>query len=338
VGIIKIALTALAGLGGVGVLVELLLRRRAPRAHPPPGELVDVGGRRLHLHRMGSGSPAVILEAGGGSSSPVWYAVQPVLAETATVCSYDRAGYAWSDPVRTPRDAIGMADELHALLAAASVPPPYVLVGHSLGGAVIMVFADRYPSDVAGLVFIDPSPPDLALLEEFGKPSVMDRMFGLGMRVAAATGALRLLLSRAAVPDMPPEIAAQVKAVGPRQIATIHQEMGLATKIVAQASAVGSFGSLPTIVLSAGRVPDGLRKGRHAERQQRMHELALKAHSDLARRSAVGQHRVIEDAEHFIQLEQPAAVIAAVVDVVNQTRDGRDPTGNAGFGDPDTSS
>src|SRR3954447_20989694 len=101
-----------------------------------PQRLVAVGeGRRLNLYCSGSGKPAVILEAGAGGSMLDWHTIQPTIARTTQVCSYDRAGREFSDPVVAPGSALDSAvDDLHALLQAASVPPPYVLVGHSLGG------------------------------------------------------------------------------------------------------------------------------------------------------------------------------------------------------------
>ena len=135
------------------------------RNSPPPGQLVDVGGYRLHLYCFGNnidGRPTVVLETGlgGFASSPGWAWVQPEIAKTTRVCAYDRAGLGWSDPGPQPRDAQHIAAELHTLLQNSHTPGPYVLVGWSFGGLYVRAYADQYRSEVAGLVLIDSSSPE----------------------------------------------------------------------------------------------------------------------------------------------------------------------------------
>jgi len=129
--------------------------------YPPPGDLVDVGGRRIHLLKApGSGLPLVIVAA---LSTPAidWLAIQRMLAPEVPVILYDRGGLGWSDPGRGPRTLDQMADELHALLANAGIEPPYALAGHSLGGLVALVYTVRHREHVAGLALIDSSHPDM---------------------------------------------------------------------------------------------------------------------------------------------------------------------------------
>lgn len=121
----------------------------------PPGTLVDIGGRSLHLNCTGSGSPTVVLDAGLGGNSLEWALVQSRVANFSRVCSYDRAGYGWSDPGPQPRTSSVIASELHAALLAAEVGPPYVIVGHSFGGFNARLFAARYPGESVGLVLVD---------------------------------------------------------------------------------------------------------------------------------------------------------------------------------------
>ncbi len=115
---------------------------------------VDVGGRRLHIAESGSGTPAVILEAGSGCWSKHWQAVQELAGEVTSVYSYDRAGHGSSDPGQ-PWTLDGWVADLERWLSAAAVPPPYVLVGHSLGGHIVRTFAARHPADVGGLILVD---------------------------------------------------------------------------------------------------------------------------------------------------------------------------------------
>ncbi|HTW49728.1 MAG TPA: alpha/beta hydrolase [Acidobacteriaceae bacterium] len=124
-----------------------------------PGALYVVDGHRMRLDCTGSGSPTLVLDAGLGNDGLIFSAVQPTLAKTTRVCSYDRAGMGWSDPVSTPRDADHIADQLHGLLQAAGISGPIVLMGHSIAGMYIRDYATRYPGQVAGLIFIDASTP-----------------------------------------------------------------------------------------------------------------------------------------------------------------------------------
>jgi pimeloyl-ACP methyl ester carboxylesterase len=125
-------------------------------AEPPPtGELLDLGGRRLHLDCKGSGSPTVVVENGGGSFSVEWALVQPEIAKQTRICTYDRAGYAWSDPGPVLDGIEQITDDLHLLLRKAGIQPPYVFVGASLGCIYTRAYQRRFPEDVDGLVFVD---------------------------------------------------------------------------------------------------------------------------------------------------------------------------------------
>ena len=139
----------------LGAVYELAAEAADARTYPPPGQLVDVGGYRLHIYCMGTGSPTVVIEAGLGDWSTMWGSVQAEAAKTTQVCAYDRAGSGWSDSGPLPRDAGQFAKELHTLLQKADLPGPFVLVGHSLGGLPVRVFAGEYPAEVAGVVLID---------------------------------------------------------------------------------------------------------------------------------------------------------------------------------------
>ena len=152
-------LAALLGLLLVGYMFEPGAEAADAKAYPPPGELVDIGGYRLHINCTGSGSPTVVIDAGWGDWSTAWGFVQPEVAKTTRVCTYDRAGTGWSDAGPLPRDATQFAKELHTLLQNAHIPGPYVLAGHSLGGLPVRVFAGTYPAEVAGVVLIDSMTP-----------------------------------------------------------------------------------------------------------------------------------------------------------------------------------
>ncbi len=142
----------------VGAIYQSAASASDLKKYPTPGELYEVGDYRLHLYCTGEGSPTVILEAGAGSPGLIWNFVQEEIAGSTRVCSYDRAGFGWSDPASGPLSPQQIASDLHALLEAAGVPGPYILVGHSAGGEYIRSYVRQYPSNVLELVFVDSSP------------------------------------------------------------------------------------------------------------------------------------------------------------------------------------
>lgn len=152
--------SAILCLTGMGLVYQAVATVRDRLRHPPPGRLVDVDGCRLHLQSAGSGTPTVVLEAGLGGMSSVWAWIQPETAKFTHVVSYDRAGLGWSETDTTATTAMRAAVRLRSLLRSVNAAPPYVLVGHSMGGLFIRVFADLFPKEVAGVVLVDASHPD----------------------------------------------------------------------------------------------------------------------------------------------------------------------------------
>ena len=170
--------------------------------------VVDVGGYRLHINCTGTGSPTVVIDVGLDDWSTMWALVQPEVAKTTRICTYDRAGSGWSDAGPLPRNAGQFAEELRTLLHQANIPGPYVLVGHSLGGLTVRVFTDMYPSEVAGVVLIEsmsprqfsPSSTNTAL-----QPASQSHASPI-LPALARTGLLRLTARPLGlVPHLPPE-------------------------------------------------------------------------------------------------------------------------------------
>ena len=181
-----------------GAMYQRRGSRHDARRLPPPGRLVNVGGRRLHLYCLGTGPVSVIFEAGLAASSLNWRVLQQDVARFARACTYDRAGFGWSDRAPDARSARNGAADLHRLLGAARVPPPYVLVAHSFGCYVAAVFAATHASDLAGLVLVDPLTPG-----EWLHPDRVRRRLLVGGQfvshvgaVLASVGIVRFLLAR----------------------------------------------------------------------------------------------------------------------------------------------
>jgi pimeloyl-ACP methyl ester carboxylesterase len=178
------------------------------RQFPHPGRLIDVGNHQLHIHCTGQGRPTVVLEAPATGMSAAWGWIQPAVAETTRVCSYDRAGLGWSEAGDRRFDPAVVPDELHALLQRSNEPTPFVLAGQGLGAAFAISYASRYPMDVAALVLIDP--PGAAT--ERASPGDPTRLVSVSPWLARAglLRATRMLSSSAA--GLPPQSAGELSA------------------------------------------------------------------------------------------------------------------------------
>jgi len=270
-----------------------------------------VGGYRLHINCVGTGSPTVVIEAGLGDWSASWSRwVQPEAAKTTRVCTYDRAGRGWSEAGPLPRTAARFAQELHTLLQHAHIPGPYVLVGHSLGGLPVRVFAHEYAAEVAGVVLIDSmhprqaKPAASATPPQATAPASRLSIYTLPARI----GLLRVLAGPLQLKaGLSPEVANAYVAfsVTPRSIQTQLDEGTGMPESLAQAGAVTSFGTIPLIVLSRGLDRD--------QDWQRMQ-------TELLHLSSHSHHLIADQSGHNIQLDQPAAAVGAIVQMVEQIR------------------
>lgn len=303
------ALVATLALGGAAY--EQIADARDATAYPPAGRLVDVGGYRLHLDCHGEGSPTVVLDAGLGQSSLDWVLVQPELARTMRVCSFDRAGMGWSEPGPEPRSPARLADELHSLLANAGVPGPYVLVGHSLAGKNARMFAAAHPADVAGMVLVDARSELVDRDADMTAFAAMLDAQALAYSLARRLGVARLFgPALVDLPLVPPTIATRMAlaATSPSAIAETTAE-GLARAVDDDALAAARLGSLRLIVIAAGDSLENLPGWPEAQQQ-------------MATLSTNGELVVAQDSGHAIHLDQPAIVIDAITDLVDAIRAG----------------
>ena len=291
-----------------GYIYEPVAEAADAKAYPPPGQLVDVGGYRLHINCTGTGSPTVVIEAGLGDWSSGWGLVQPEVAKTTRVCTYDRAGWGWSDAGPLPRDAAQFAKELHTLLHTANIPGPYVMVGHSLGGLSVRVFVHDYPSEVAGVVLVDSMVPQQFTQSPSAAQSqtvAQSRSFSLPV-LLARFGLVRLL---ARPLELMPSVLAGENAYMSRFVRTqsaqtlTDESQGMAAA-GAEASAVKTFGDLPLIVLTAKRNPIPGWQEWQAELLQ------LTSNSQ----------QLFAESDHNIQFEKPDAAAAAILQMVQQVR------------------
>ncbi len=296
----------LAGISLLSACTEVRSEAADALAYPAPGQLVDVGGFRLHLDCRGTGSPTVVIDAGLGAWSTPWHMVQTSVASATRVCTYDRAGLGYSDPGPQPRDAAHFADELHTLLRRAAVAGPYVLAGHSLGGLTMRVYAQRYPQDVAGVVFIDSMSP-----QQGGASMTVGAAQAQGINllsVAARLGVVRVLSGPLGFSEgLPPQDAGAYTAlsVTPRFFQTMADETAGIPGSLAQASEVTTLGNLPLTVLTRGlnQEPAWMTK------QRGLLELSSRSTQVIAPHSG-----------HNIELDEPQAAVDAIVGMVQQVR------------------
>ena len=334
------AAMAMAALACFPACCRILAETPPENPIPPIGKLVDIGGRRLHLNCSGEGSPTVVLESSAGYFSLAWALVQPGVASFTRVCSYDRAGYAWSDAGPEPRTMAQIVFELHSLLAAAGEKGPYLMAGEAMGGAIVRTFAAQYPKDVAGMVLVES-------VHEDDQIFVTDKMHRLretaqkreipAVKTSLETPAERETLvwittKVAAYPPgdprskLPPDLQ-RIWLVARKQdkynfaanseFAYLPEEM---EKLHAETAADPQpLGKKPLIVLTrevafdraaGGIQPAEIERGRKDRQAQ------------LARLSANSKLIIVKNSGHDIYLDQPQAVVDAIHQVVESARTG----------------
>lgn len=336
----------------------LLAAMMATAAHAEPGDPADAAaytrpqqrvevapGRSLNLVCLGSGPRTVLFDAGGSDWSVIWALVQPEVARHSRACAYDRAGLGYSDSARGARAPIAIAEDMHALIAAAGLQRPLVLVGHSLGGFNVKLYAALYPEDVAGLVLVDPSEERdwertrEPMIELFGARAVLraellDRSFFAGLmaryehcRAAAGTGPLdpaSLIYRRCSDPVRPqlgPSIArerlriqatpAYQEAQAREVIDSVYGDSG-AHSVYQRLFRPGTLGARPLIVLT-----HGLHDPNDPLEALGQAQVTL-MHRESARLSTRGAQRTVEDSGHNIPVERPGAVTGAILEVLGR--------------------
>jgi pimeloyl-ACP methyl ester carboxylesterase len=314
--LIVIVVSLLAVLLIVGFSYERVSRSRVASEFPPPGRLVSVDGYDMHLVCSGEGSPTVILESGLTLfASLQWFEVQPEIARSTTVCSYDRAGLMWSDRNERPRSGEYMVAELQSLLDTADIQPPYVMVAHSLGGLLSRMYDHHFPNEISGFVFIDSSHPEqLERLPPAGAgPGVMPAWF---TTLLAETGVTRLMTSSDRPSGLPAAVYEPAVAYIPQKFRGLVLEREAVIETVQQSQQLdwssASLGSRPIVVLTRGEFDSEQQRSVWVEMQEEL--AALSSHND---------HRIVDGAEHSIHIDDPDAVIEAIGDVVVAIRTGR---------------
>jgi pimeloyl-ACP methyl ester carboxylesterase len=319
---------------------------RVPLPPSAPGRLVDIGGWRLHLNCVGEtkpGQPTIVLEAGAGDLSVTWALVQPKVATFARVCSYDRAGSGWSDLGPSPRTMRQIVYELHTVLNRGGIAPPYLLVGHSLGGFLARLFTSTYPAEVAGVVLVDASHEDdlVFFINERQIPQ-MQRWWESATGKPVPPVKTSEPMHEAEVPvNLQEQIQASIQQNVPRvnnppfdklpvssQQARTWAFSQLKSYLPGNSEFNGDevaairtdrqkaehpLGDRPLIVLTRGLPVNNGPQAAQREEERRAHQ------ADLVALSRNGKQVVAEGSRHEIQLDAPDAVVQAIRDVLDVT-------------------
>lgn len=295
--VLAIEVVALVIVAFLGWRYERRARKRDADQFHPPGKLVDVGGFRLHLYCTGEGGPTVILEHGHRATYLDWYRVQPGVAKFARVCSYDRAGYGWSDPSARDRSPSIMSEELHSALHAAGEKPPYIWVGHSFGAMNGIMFAHKFPGEVSALVLVDGSTPQ-SLHQARWREKVWLRTIQLTMPFG-------LPRWRGWCGGGPNEIAEVKQALtcDSQNFATILREDAAFPVATREIRGIASLGNTPLVVIARDPAMGNNAEieARHAQQQREMTKLSTNS-----------RFAVAEGSGHDVPLARPDVVVEAV--------------------------
>ena len=311
-------------LGGGGTASA---QSKVSEASAQPGQLARLpDGRRLNFRCTGNGSPTVILEGGYGATSLAWTRVRAQVERANRVCTYDRAGYGFSDPGPLPRDGASIARDLDRGLRAARISGPFILVGHSAGALYVRLLSNRRPLEVVGMVLVDPSVEhqDTRFAEMFGPGA--GGVAPIRRKAAACLEAAERkqlpsaepgLQNCAAKPrpDQPAKVNAArlAESVRASTWSTQVSELDNLWPATSDQLAAGrqTYGDLPLIVLTAD--------GTYAN-APRAQALWQNMHEELAARSSLGVDRVVANSSHMLMNEHPQVVVAAIAEVSASSR------------------
>lgn len=281
--------------------------------YPPLGKLVDIGGYKLHLNSTGMRGPTVVLDAGMGGTSLGWSLVQTEVSKFTRVCSYDRAGYAWSEESSTNRTSVNIAEELHTLLHEANIPGPYILVGHSFGGGNVLLFAHRFPEETVGVILVDSIHEEM--LKKLPTPSqgilnsLWDHPFFQWFR--SIIGCTRITSPSEEIKQMFHPLPEKIRLMYIAQMNktsytnTVAREMESFEESLFQLEAADiHLGDKPLIVITAGKFSNRVEA-----------EIWKGLQTKLLLKSNRSKQIIAEKSDHMINHHQPKVIIGAILEL-----------------------
>ena len=332
-----IALFVVAALLAGGLVYQAAGERADARRYPAPGQRIQLlDGSKLHVHAQGQAGPVVVFEAGIAGSSLTWATVQPLVAEFACAVTYDRAGLGWSSAVNSPRTVANMVAELATALETAQLAPPYILVGHSFGGLLILAFAHTYPGRVAALVLVDPVTQRgwldasvqqlrrLRLGARLARRGAWLARFGvvraaLALLVGGGTKAPQLVARAAAGQgnSVIEKLIGEVRKLPPEAQPVVAAHWSRARSFRALAAYLECLPACARVALQMP-APPAIRLTILSAATATSDELAERAAWVAAHQN--GYHVPVENTGHWLQLERPELVAAMIRDTLVRVR------------------
>jgi len=336
----KWLITVAALIVAAGAIFQFSMTQWENHRYPPRGKLVDIGGVRLHINCTGAGTPTVVIENGPNDSSVVWQLVQPEISRFTRVCSYDRAGFGWSDPPTEARSSANVADELDRLLTRAAVSGPYIIVAFEYGALNMRMFTSHHRKQVVGMVLVDPVHPDMHHRPPFNASTHQSALVNAYYNVILWTvplGVPRILgwcRNTYTFPNQPaewsrlaPEAAAQYCRL-PAWRTEAAQSRDEDGSIPAK---TGPFGDMPLVVLSHDPQFSEFRLFFSPAEAAKAEDAWSEMQEELRGLSSRRKRIIAKGSYHYVQIYRPELVAAAVQEVVNDAR------GTAPFqADPET--
>lgn len=289
-----------------------------------PGKLYMVNGRNMHLYCTGQGSPTIVLEDGLGNDWTIWAKVQPVLSHDTQVCSYDRAGFGWSDPRPAVRDSNAIATELHGLLTQAGITGPIILMGHSIAGIHMREYEARYPENVKGIVFLDGSTP----LQDARFPAAVrdaeKQLYGKMEMYKFLTfiGVPRVLGQCAQVPPGFEAYSPWIKAdsCSLLQLSSTQAEVAGVEPSGEETAHLGPFGDLPILILSEDPEKPLAVPGLPAATAQQMSAIWNGMQEDIKKLSTRSRRIIATGSTHYVQVDRAELVNKEVANFLQVVR------------------
>lgn len=330
---IKFIILALFSLPLLGITYEWIAAKIDSKRFPPTGKLVDMGDYKLHIRCMGEGNHSVIMDAGLGLNSLEWSLVQPEVAKFAKAYSFDRAGYGWSDGNSYPRTSMQTVKELHALLEKVKAPKPYLLVGHSLGGLNMQLFAATYPNEVMGMVLVDachedqtsrlPKEPEIIVnTKKLLNSKLLPLMSQTGVSRFFALLPNSKKTIEGSMKGFSKEVIAQYKAkIQSHKVALafIDENKRFDESLAELRSLNWSFGNKPLIVITAGKMEQEGLTDVPKEWFAQTYEGWIILQKELAAKSTKGKQIFATDSNHMITRNQPQIIVNAIKEILTNS-------------------
>lgn len=329
-----LAMLVLAGGSSFSSFAAPTAQQAAGDVFAKPHQLVDIGGRKMHLYCSGQGATTVVFDAPSGEAGWNWFKVQPEIARHTRACVYDRAGLGFSEPAQRSNTAENVVEDLHKLLTGAGIKPPYVMVGNSLGGANVQVYAYRYPAAVKGLVLVEPQHEDETRRLDKASQGNISKVYSMVKEqnnycLAAAQKGFKAGSEEQMncignpADSYGPALGAAVAAATSKPAywrATIDEWEAIHISDDQLRKRRRPFGDLPVVVLTRGVSPYAVPGKPQSALNKAMEDENAAIQQEIAALSTRGTQRVVPGAGHVIHADKPEAVIDAILEVLRQVK------------------